>query len=43
LVESESEPLRSELRDQAQRIRDRYATLSEQYQKSKGDNDIPLS
>ena len=43
LVESEAEPLRSELRDQAQRIRDRYAALSEQYQESKGDNDIPLS
>jgi tRNA(Arg) A34 adenosine deaminase TadA len=43
LVESESEPLRSELRVQAQRIRDRYAALSEQYQESKGDNDIPLS
>ena len=26
-----------------QRIRDRYDALSEQYQDSKGDNDIPLS
>jgi len=43
LVESESEPLRTELREQAERIRIRYAALSEQYQDSKGDHDIPLS
>jgi tRNA(Arg) A34 adenosine deaminase TadA len=43
LIESEPEPLRTELRQQQQRIRDRYQGLSEQYQESKGDNDIPLS
>jgi tRNA(Arg) A34 adenosine deaminase TadA len=42
LVESEPEPQRSQLRQQEQRIRDRYAQLSEQYQETKGDNDIPL-
>ena len=43
LVESEPEPQRTDLRQQGERIRARYATLSEQYQDSKGDNDIPLS
>ena len=43
LVESEPDPLRTELREQAERIRIRYAALSEQYQDSKGDHDIPLS
>src|SRR5882757_6040989 len=43
LVDSEAEPLRTELREQTQRIRDRYQALSDQYQESKGDNDIPLS
>ena len=43
LVESEDEPLRSELRAQTSRIKERYATLSDRYQESKGDNDIPLS
>jgi tRNA(Arg) A34 adenosine deaminase TadA len=43
LVESEPEPLRTQLREQDKRIRDIYAALSEQYQESKGDNDIPLS
>lgn len=43
LVESEDEPLRSSLQEQSQRIRDRYQALSEQYQETKGDNDIPLS
>jgi tRNA(Arg) A34 adenosine deaminase TadA len=43
LIESEDEPLRSELLAQQQRIRDRYAALSDQYQETKGDNDIPLS
>ena len=42
LVESEAEPLRTELREQEQRIKDRYQALSDQYQESKGDNDIPL-
>ncbi|WP_099022714.1 nucleoside deaminase [Mycolicibacterium palauense] len=43
LAETEAEPLRSQLRDQQQRIRDRYAALSAQYQDSKSDNAIPLS
>ncbi|MEU0494417.1 nucleoside deaminase [Mycobacterium sp. NPDC006124] len=43
LVESEEEPLRSELRMQTARIKSRYAALSDRYQESKGDNDIPLS
>ncbi len=42
LVESEDEPERTQLRAQTARIRDRYAALSEQYQETKGDNDIPL-
>jgi tRNA(Arg) A34 adenosine deaminase TadA len=43
LIETEDEPLRGRLRAKQQRIRDRYQALSEQYQESKGDNDIPLS
>ena len=43
LVESESEPLRTQLRAKADHIRTRYAGLSQRYQDSKGDNDIPLS
>jgi tRNA(Arg) A34 adenosine deaminase TadA len=43
LVESEPEPQRTDLRQQQERIRSRYAALSAQYQDSKGDNDIPLS
>jgi tRNA(Arg) A34 adenosine deaminase TadA len=43
LIESEGEPLRAELREHQQQIRDRYQSLSKQYQESKGDNDIPLS
>jgi tRNA(Arg) A34 adenosine deaminase TadA len=43
LVESEPEPLRTKLRAQDQRIRDRYQALSEQYQRTKGDNDIPFA
>ncbi|MBJ7339434.1 nucleoside deaminase [Mycolicibacterium sp.] len=43
LVEAEDEPLRSELRAQTARIRARYTALSDRYQESKGDNDIPLS
>ena len=43
LVESEPERQRSELRQREQRIRVRYAELSDQYQLSKGDNDIPLN
>lgn len=43
LVEAETEPLRTELREQTERIKTRYAALSDQYQETKGDNDIPLS
>ena len=43
LVEAEPEPLRSRLRAQKQRIRDRYDALSARYQENKGDNDIPLA
>jgi tRNA(Arg) A34 adenosine deaminase TadA len=43
LVDAEPEPLRAQLREQDQRIRDAYASLSEQYQDSKGDNDIPFN
>ncbi len=43
LVESEPEPLRTQLREQDLRIRYVYTTLSEQYQESKGDNDIPFN
>lgn len=43
LVETENEPLRSTLREQDKRIRDVYAALSEQYQSSKADNDIPFN
>jgi tRNA(Arg) A34 adenosine deaminase TadA len=43
LVETESEPLRTSLREQDRRIRDAYAALSEQYQRSKADNNIPFN
>lgn len=43
LVETEAEPSRTELLEQDKRIRDVYAALSEQYQASKGDNDIPFN
>lgn len=43
LVDSAPEPDRARLRDQQQRIRDRYDELSLQYQDSKADNNIPLS
>jgi tRNA(Arg) A34 adenosine deaminase TadA len=43
LIESEPEPLRTQLREQDLRIRDVYTTLSERYQESKGDNDIPFN
>jgi len=42
LVKSQPEPLRAQLTEQQQRIRDRYDTLSLRYQESKVDNDIPL-
>jgi tRNA(Arg) A34 adenosine deaminase TadA len=43
LVETEPEPQRTKLREQDKRIRDVYAGLSEQYQRSKADNDIPFN
>jgi tRNA(Arg) A34 adenosine deaminase TadA len=43
LVEEEPEPKREALLAQEQRIRVRYAELSDEYQLSKGDNDIPLA
>lgn len=43
LVESEPEPLRTQLREQDRRIRDVYAGLSQKYQDSKGNNDIPFN
>jgi tRNA(Arg) A34 adenosine deaminase TadA len=43
LIEAEPEPLRTQLREQNQRIRAVYAALSQQYQDSKGDNDIPFN
>ena len=43
LIESEDEPRRSELRERRLGIHQRYAALSDQYQETKGDNDIPLA
>lgn len=43
LVDTEPEPLRTQLQHQQARIRARYDKLSAQYQESKGDNAIPLS
>ncbi len=43
LVEAEPEPRRSQLQHQQDRIRARYAALSQRYQDSKGNNAIPLS
>ena len=43
LVEAEPEPLRTQLIEQDQRIRDVYAGLSQTYQDTKGDNDIPFN
>ena len=40
LVDAEDDP---DLRAQQQRITERYAALSQRYQDTKGDNDIPLS
>lgn len=42
LIDTEPEPQRTELLQQRDRIRERYDALSNQYQESKGDNDIPL-
>ncbi|MBB3318558.1 tRNA(Arg) A34 adenosine deaminase TadA [Rhizobium sp. BK181] len=43
LVETEDEPLKAELKAQTARIKARYDTLSNSYQASKSDNDIPLN
>ena len=43
LVDAEPEPLRSQLLEQDRRIRDVYAGLSQTYQESKSDNDIPFN
>ena len=43
LVDSEAEPLRTQLREQTERIKAKYAALSDKYQETKGDNDIPLN
>jgi tRNA(Arg) A34 adenosine deaminase TadA len=43
LVDSEAEPLRTQLREQTARIKASYAALSDHYQETKGDNDIPLN
>jgi tRNA(Arg) A34 adenosine deaminase TadA len=43
LADSEAEPLRTQLREQTERIKATYAALSDQYQETKGDNDIPLN
>ena len=42
LIDAESEPDRTRLLSQRDRIRDRYDELSRRYQQHKGDNDIPL-
>jgi tRNA(Arg) A34 adenosine deaminase TadA len=43
LVETEAEPARAELQTQTGRIRATYASLSDTYQSSKGENAIPLN
>jgi tRNA(Arg) A34 adenosine deaminase TadA len=43
MVAAAPEPTRETLQAQEQRIRVRYAELSDEYQLSKGDNDIPLA
>ncbi|MBB3607956.1 nucleoside deaminase [Rhizobium sp. BK602] len=43
LVETEADPLKTSLKEQTARIKAAYAALSESYQASKGDNDIPLN
>ncbi len=42
LIDAENEALRADLTTKQERIRDRYARLSQQYQESKSSNDIPL-
>ena len=43
LIAAEDQPLRGELEEHEQRIRARYADLSQTYQESKAGNDIPLN
>ncbi|MGY5777006.1 deaminase [Rhizobium sp. LEGMi135b] len=43
LVETEDDPRKGELKDQTARIKAAYAGLSDSYQASKSDNDIPLN
>jgi tRNA(Arg) A34 adenosine deaminase TadA len=43
LAAAEAQPLRDDMHDQQQRIRARYAELSQRYQESKSANDIPLN
>lgn len=43
LIETEAEPLKSRLKQQASLIRSTYAELSKTYQASKDANDIPLN
>ena len=43
LIDAEPEPERAALLAKADRIRERYAELSTEYQETKGDNDIPLA
>ncbi|MQB43113.1 nucleoside deaminase [Rhizobium sp. ICMP 5592] len=43
LVETEEDPLKTALKEQTARIKTAYAALSDSYQSSKGDNDIPLN
>lgn len=43
LVEAEDEPLRTKLREQTARIKTVYNDLSNSYQSSKSDNNIPLN
>lgn len=42
MIFAEAAPLRGELEERQRRIRERYETLSQRYQVSKKDNDIPL-
>ena len=43
LVETEAEPLKTALKEQTARIKAAYAALSDRYQATKSDNDIPLN
>jgi tRNA(Arg) A34 adenosine deaminase TadA len=43
LVETEDDTLKAALKEQTARIKARYDALSDSYQSSKGDNDIPLN